>query len=191
MRERRRPFSHQPLLRLNLNPAAVLSPRNHGAIFLCFERNHKHLPSSPANKTSTATQLSSPRIAGVKLHFHLPLHINALKVFCDSTLHLIAALHIHLPLIIRPRLFLCSPVIPPLIFTCVLRFCEMTNPSGSVVQLGVVNEKDYREDPQDYNHGIPPLKRSEPNIPVDVLLEATKPIQPFPWDSETDLKVDG
>ncbi|CAI8614496.1 unnamed protein product [Vicia faba] len=58
---------------------------------------------------------------------------------------------------------------------------------GSVVQLGMVNEKDYREDPQDYNHGIPPLKRSEPNIPVDVLLEATKPIHLFPWDSETDL----
>ncbi|CAL5211797.1 unnamed protein product [Lathyrus oleraceus] len=52
-------------------------------------------------------------------------------------------------------------------------------------------DQDYCEDPQEYNHGIPPLERSEPNIPVDVLLEATRPIVPFPWDSETDLKVDG
>jgi len=51
--------------------------------------------------------------------------------------------------------------------------------------------QDYCSDPEKYNHGIPPLKRSEPKIPVDVLNEATKPIPPFPWDSETDMKVDG
>ncbi|CAI8614495.1 unnamed protein product [Vicia faba] len=65
----------------------------------------------------------------------------------------------------------------------------LTKFEGARVMIMMV--QDYREDPQDYNHGIPPLKRSEPNIPVDVLLEATKPIQPFPWDSETDLKADG
>nr|O22585.1 RecName: Full=Beta-amylase; AltName: Full=1,4-alpha-D-glucan maltohydrolase [Medicago sativa]AAD04188.1 beta-amylase [Medicago sativa] len=52
-------------------------------------------------------------------------------------------------------------------------------------------DQDYCSDPEKYNHGIPPLKRSGPKIPDDVLNEATKPIPPFPWDSETDMKVDG
>lgn len=52
-------------------------------------------------------------------------------------------------------------------------------------------DQDYCEDPQKYNHAIPPLKPSEPKIPNEVLLEATKPIPPFPWMSETDMKVDG
>ncbi|KAK2433478.1 beta-amylase 3, chloroplastic [Trifolium repens] len=52
-------------------------------------------------------------------------------------------------------------------------------------------DQSHCDDPQEYNHAIPPLKRSGPNIPVDDLLEATKPILPFPWDSETDMKVDG
>ncbi|CAJ2654933.1 beta-amylase-like protein [Trifolium pratense] len=52
-------------------------------------------------------------------------------------------------------------------------------------------DQSHSDDPQEYNHAIPPLKRSGPNIPVDDLLEATKPIPPFPWDSETDMKVDG
>ncbi|WJX49861.1 Beta-amylase [Trifolium repens] len=52
-------------------------------------------------------------------------------------------------------------------------------------------DQSHCDDPQEYNHAIPPLKRSGPNIPVDDLLEATKPIPPFLWDSETDMKVDG
>ncbi|WJX43826.1 Beta-amylase [Trifolium repens] len=52
-------------------------------------------------------------------------------------------------------------------------------------------DQSHCDDPQEYNHAIPPLKRSGPNIPVDDLREATKPILPFPWDSETDMKVDG
>ncbi|KAK7257504.1 hypothetical protein RIF29_31528 [Crotalaria pallida] len=52
-------------------------------------------------------------------------------------------------------------------------------------------DQDYSEDPKNYNHVIPPLKPSGPKIPIEVILQATKPIAPFPWDSETDRKVDG
>ncbi|KAI3457248.1 hypothetical protein Pfo_013911 [Paulownia fortunei] len=38
---------------------------------------------------------------------------------------------------------------------------------------------------------LAPLQRSKPKIPVDELLEATKPIKPFPWDKETDMSVGG
>lgn len=47
---------------------------------------------------------------------------------------------------------------------------------------------------QDYSPEItnlPPLRRSEPKIPVEELLEATKPIELFPWDKETDMSVGG
>ncbi|KAK4255383.1 hypothetical protein QN277_008390 [Acacia crassicarpa] len=50
---------------------------------------------------------------------------------------------------------------------------------------------DYIEDPQKYGHNLTPLNRSKPKIPNEVLIEATKPLPPFPWDSETDMKVDG
>ncbi|CAA3027576.1 beta-amylase isoform X2 [Olea europaea subsp. europaea] len=36
---------------------------------------------------------------------------------------------------------------------------------------------------------VAPLQRSKPKIPIDELLEATKPIKPFPWDEETDMSV--
>ncbi|KAJ1382720.1 Glycoside hydrolase, family 14 [Sesbania bispinosa] len=52
-------------------------------------------------------------------------------------------------------------------------------------------DQDYCADPEKYNHAIPPLKRSGPKIPNEVLLEAAKPIPPFPWESETDMKIDG
>ncbi|RYR21713.1 hypothetical protein Ahy_B03g067031 isoform C [Arachis hypogaea] len=52
-------------------------------------------------------------------------------------------------------------------------------------------DQDYVEDPNQYNHVIIPLKPSGPKIPLEEILEATKPIPPFPWDSETDMKVDG
>jgi len=49
----------------------------------------------------------------------------------------------------------------------------------------------YCPDPQNYNHVITPLKPSAPKIPIEVLLEATKPIPPFPWLPETDMNIDG
>ncbi|KOM50432.1 hypothetical protein LR48_Vigan08g125900 [Vigna angularis] len=52
-------------------------------------------------------------------------------------------------------------------------------------------DQGYSEDPQNYNHVITPLKPSAPKIPIEVLLEATKPIPPFPWLPETDMKIDG
>ncbi|KAG5020987.1 hypothetical protein AAZX31_06G281900 [Glycine max] len=52
-------------------------------------------------------------------------------------------------------------------------------------------DQDYCANPQKYNHAITPLKPSAPKIPIEVLLEATKPTLPFPWLPETDMKVDG
>ena len=49
--------------------------------------------------------------------------------------------------------------------------------------------QDYCPDPEKYNHYMYPLKQSKPRIPMDVLLEATKPVKPFPWDKETDMKI--
>ncbi|KAK7312747.1 hypothetical protein VNO77_36842 [Canavalia gladiata] len=51
-------------------------------------------------------------------------------------------------------------------------------------------DQDYCADPQKYNHVITPLKQSASKIPIEVLLEAAKPIGPFPWRSETDMKVE-
>ncbi|KAK4437324.1 Beta-amylase [Sesamum alatum] len=47
--------------------------------------------------------------------------------------------------------------------------------------------QDYCRDMTDFA----PLSRSKPKIPVHELLEATKPIKPFPWDRETDMSVGG
>ncbi|KAJ7948199.1 Beta-amylase [Quillaja saponaria] len=52
-------------------------------------------------------------------------------------------------------------------------------------------DQDYYAYLEKYNHSIGPLEQSKPKIPIDVLLEATKPTEPFPWDEETDMKVDG
>ncbi|KAL3509639.1 hypothetical protein ACH5RR_029040 [Cinchona calisaya] len=38
---------------------------------------------------------------------------------------------------------------------------------------------------------LPPLKQSKAKISMDLLLEATKPTEPFPWDEETDMSVGG
>ncbi|KAA8524567.1 hypothetical protein F0562_010990 [Nyssa sinensis] len=48
----------------------------------------------------------------------------------------------------------------------------------------------YIADPSKYNGPVVPLKHSKPKIPIEVLLEATEPTKPFPWDKETDMKVD-
>ncbi|KAF6172744.1 hypothetical protein GIB67_000802 [Kingdonia uniflora] len=50
---------------------------------------------------------------------------------------------------------------------------------------------DYCPDPNNYYHPVGPLERSKPKIPIENLLEATKPMEPFPFDPETDMSVDG
>ncbi|KAL5573219.1 hypothetical protein UlMin_022816 [Ulmus minor] len=52
-------------------------------------------------------------------------------------------------------------------------------------------DQDYCPDPEKYNHHVVPLERSKPKIPMEDLLEATKPIEPFPWDKQTDMSVSG
>ncbi|WRX14442.1 Glycoside hydrolase [Theobroma cacao] len=42
-----------------------------------------------------------------------------------------------------------------------------------------------------YNHQIGPLERSKPKFLMEDLLEATKPMGPFPWGKQTDMKIDG
>lgn len=36
---------------------------------------------------------------------------------------------------------------------------------------------------------LAPLEQSRPKIPIQELLEATKPIRPFPWDDDPDMRV--
>lgn len=45
--------------------------------------------------------------------------------------------------------------------------------------------QEYCEEPSN----VPPLSRSKPKIPIDELMEATKPMKPFAWDKETDMSV--
>ncbi|XP_031254509.1 beta-amylase [Pistacia vera] len=52
-------------------------------------------------------------------------------------------------------------------------------------------DQDYCPDPQKYNHEIVPLERSKPTFTIEELLEATKKMEPFPWDKETDMSVGG
>ncbi|KAB2042412.1 hypothetical protein ES319_D02G214500v1 [Gossypium barbadense] len=51
-------------------------------------------------------------------------------------------------------------------------------------------DQDYCADLGMYNHQIGPLERSKPKLVMEDLLEATKPMEPFPWGEETDMKVD-
>ncbi|XP_038703151.1 beta-amylase-like [Tripterygium wilfordii] len=51
-------------------------------------------------------------------------------------------------------------------------------------------DEDYCPDSSKYNHELGSLQLSKPKIPIDHLLEATKPVKPFPWDKETDMPVD-
>lgn len=50
--------------------------------------------------------------------------------------------------------------------------------------------QDYCPDPSKYGHEIVPLERSKPKIPIEDLLDATKPMEPFPWNKQTDMPVD-
>lgn len=51
--------------------------------------------------------------------------------------------------------------------------------------------QDYCQDSEKYNHHLGPLERSKPKFSTEDLLEATKPVEPFPWDEETDMSVTG
>ncbi|EEF46659.1 Beta-amylase, putative [Ricinus communis] len=52
-------------------------------------------------------------------------------------------------------------------------------------------DQDYVADAKKYDHELAPLQRSKAKILVDELLEATEGVAPFPWNTETDLPVDG
>ncbi|XVF01814.1 hypothetical protein REPUB_Repub04eG0121800 [Reevesia pubescens] len=51
-------------------------------------------------------------------------------------------------------------------------------------------DQDYCPDLGMYNHQIGPLERSKPKFLIEDLLEATKPMEPFPWGQEADMKID-
>lgn len=51
--------------------------------------------------------------------------------------------------------------------------------------------QDYCQDSEKYNHQLGPLERSRPKFSTEELLDATKPVEPFPWDEETDMSVTG
>ncbi|KAF6169302.1 hypothetical protein GIB67_013732 [Kingdonia uniflora] len=50
-------------------------------------------------------------------------------------------------------------------------------------------DQNYCPDPNNYFHPVGSLERSKPTIPIEDLLEATKPMEPFPFDPETDMSV--
>lgn len=50
-------------------------------------------------------------------------------------------------------------------------------------------DQDYCPDPEKYNNDIGPLEQSKPKMTIEDLLEATEPMEPFPWDKETDMSV--
>lgn len=50
---------------------------------------------------------------------------------------------------------------------------------------------DFCPDPRKYNNGINALERSKPKVPIEDLLKATEPMEPFPFDDETDMSVGG
>ncbi|GAV79953.1 LOW QUALITY PROTEIN: Glyco_hydro_14 domain-containing protein, partial [Cephalotus follicularis] len=52
-------------------------------------------------------------------------------------------------------------------------------------------DQEYCPDPQKYGHWLDSLERSNPKFSMDELLEATKPLEPFPWNKETDMSVGG
>ncbi|KAF6166229.1 hypothetical protein GIB67_031013 [Kingdonia uniflora] len=52
-------------------------------------------------------------------------------------------------------------------------------------------DQDYCPDPNNYFHPVGPLERSKPTIPIEDLMEATKSMEPFPFDPETDMSVGG
>lgn len=51
--------------------------------------------------------------------------------------------------------------------------------------------QDHCADSRKYGQCLDPLERSNPELSIQDLLEATEPMKPFPWDKETDMGVGG
>lgn len=51
--------------------------------------------------------------------------------------------------------------------------------------------QDFNPNPENYFKPIVPLKSSKPEFSMEYILEATGPLEPFPFDDETDVPVDG
>ncbi|KAL9232588.1 hypothetical protein vseg_007685 [Gypsophila vaccaria] len=49
--------------------------------------------------------------------------------------------------------------------------------------------EEYCPTADNYGRRIVPLEQSKPKIPIEVLLEATQPMAPLPFNNETDMKV--
>ncbi|XP_056158399.1 beta-amylase isoform X3 [Syzygium oleosum] len=52
-------------------------------------------------------------------------------------------------------------------------------------------DQDHCADSRKYGQCLDPLERSNPELSIQDLLEATEPMKPFPWDKETDMGVGG
>ncbi|KAL5731005.1 beta-amylase [Ranunculus cassubicifolius] len=68
------------------------------------------------------------------------------------------------------------------------------NPNFGVFQTFVKKmhaDQDYCPNPDKYYIPIVPLERSKPPLSMEELMEATKPMQPFPFDTNTDMSVGG
>ncbi|KAH7662234.1 Glycoside hydrolase family 14B plant protein [Dioscorea alata] len=50
---------------------------------------------------------------------------------------------------------------------------------------------DFNPNPENYFKPIVPLERSKPEFSMEYILKATEPLEPFPFDDETDMPVDG
>lgn len=49
--------------------------------------------------------------------------------------------------------------------------------------------QEYCPNPENYGRHVIPLEQSKPKISLEDLLEATKPMDPLPFNNETDMKV--
>ncbi|KAM0952334.1 putative beta-amylase [Dioscorea sansibarensis] len=52
-------------------------------------------------------------------------------------------------------------------------------------------DQDFNPNPENYFKPIVPLERSKPEYSMEYILEATEPLEPFPFDDQTDMPVDG
>ncbi|RRT79459.1 hypothetical protein B296_00017576 [Ensete ventricosum] len=71
-------------------------------------------------------------------------------------------------------------------FTCVeMRDSEQPEEAKSGPEELV--QQDYCPDSQNFFKPIGPMKRSKPEIPIEKILEATEPLEPYPFDPVTDM----
>ncbi|XP_020256513.1 beta-amylase-like isoform X1 [Asparagus officinalis] len=52
-------------------------------------------------------------------------------------------------------------------------------------------DQDYCPDPEKYFNPMKPVERSKPEMSLENILEATKPIEPFPFDADRNMTVGG